>query len=103
MQGKMRMRVCPGPCSGMNRPEPCCVDFSPFMRPLEAVGGEDDHETAGDMSYGGVEASVGEVVRDGGWGECLVLVERRPPFVPAPVIYRCTRSKGVVNCEVVAS
>ena len=50
-----------------------------------------------------VEASVKETVCDSGWGECLVLVERCFPYIPAPVIYRCTRSKGVVNCEVVAS
>ena len=57
----------------------------------------------GQKYYGSVEASVKETVYDSGWGECLVLVERCFPYIPAPVIYRCTRSKGVVNCEVVAS
>lgn len=59
--------------------------------------------TVRDMNYGSVEASVKETVYDSGWGECLALVERCFPYIPAPVIYRCTRSKGVVNCEVVAS
>lgn len=59
--------------------------------------------TARDMSCGGAEASVGETVRDSGRGECPALVERCFPYIPAPVIYRCARSKGVVSCEVVAS
>ena len=103
MPGKMKMWVYPKPCSEINCSKPYCVDFSPFMRSLETVGGKDEYETVKDMNYGSVEASVKEVVRDSGWGECLVLVERCFPFIPAPVIYRCTRSKGVVNCEVVAS
>ena len=103
MPGEMKMWLYPKPARGTRYSRPYCVDFRPFLRELETAGGGDEYETARDMNYGGVEASVRETVRDSGWGECLVLVERCSPYIPAPVIYRCTRSRGVVNCEVVAS
>lgn len=103
MPSKMKMWLYPKPAREIQYSKPYCVDFKPFLRELETVDSKDEHETVRDMNYGSVEASVKETVYDSGWGECLVLVERCFPYIPAPVIYRCTRSKGVVNCEVVAS
>lgn len=103
MPSKMKMWLYPKPTREMQYSKPYCVDFKPFLRELETVDSKDEYETVRDMNYGSVEASVKETVYDSGRGECLVLVERCSPYIPAPVIYRCTRSKGVVNCEVVAS
>lgn len=103
MPSKMKMWLYPKPASEIQYTKPYCVDFEPFLGELETVDSKDEYETVRDMNYGSVEASVKETVYDSGWGECLVLVERCFPHIPAPVIYRCTRSKGVVNCEVVAS
>lgn len=103
MPSKMKMWLYPKPTREIQYSKPYCVDFKPFLRELETVDSKDEYETVRDMNYGSVEASVKETVYDSGWGECLVLVERCFPHIPAPVIYRCTRSKGVVNCEVVAS
>lgn len=103
MPSKMKMWLYPKPARGIQYSKPYCVDFKPFLRELEAVDSKDECDTVRDMNYGSVEASVRETVYDSGWGECLVLVERCFPYIPAPVIYRCTRSRGVVNCEVVAS
>lgn len=103
MPSKMKMWLYPKPAREIRYSRPYCVDFKPFLGELEAVDGGDEYDTVRDMNYGSVEASVKETVYDSGWGECLVLVERCFPYIPAPVIYRCTRSKGVVNCEVVAS
>lgn len=102
-QGQMRMWLYPKPTREIQYSKPYCVDFRPFLRALEIVDSKDEYETVRDMNYGSVEASVKETVYDSGWGECLVLVERCFPYIPAPVIYRCVRSKGMVNCEVVAS
>ena len=103
MPSKMKMWLYPKPTREIQYSKPYCVDFKPFLRELEAVDSKDEYDTVRDMNYGSVEASVKETVYDSGWGECLVLVERCSPYIPAPVIYRCTRSKGMVNCEVVAS
>ena len=103
MPSKMKMWLYPKPAREIQYSKPYCVDFRPFLRELEAVDSKDEYDTVRDMNYGSVEASVKETVYDSGWGECLVLVELCFPYIPAPVIYRCTRSKGVVNCEVVAS
>ena len=103
MPSKMKMWLYPKPAREIQYSKPYCVDFNPFLRELETVDSKDEYETVRGMNYGSVEASVKETVYDSGWGECLVLVERCFPHIPAPVIYRCTRSKGVVNCEVVAS
>lgn len=100
---KMKMWLYPKPTREIQYSKPYCVDFKPFLRESETVDSKDEYETVRDMNYGSVEASVKETVYDSGCGECLVLVERCSPYIPAPVIYRCTRSKGVVNCEVVAS
>lgn len=103
MPSKMKMWLYPEPTREIQYSKPYCVDFKPFLRELETVDSKDEYETVRGMNYGSVEASVKETVYGSGWGECLVLVERCFPYIPAPVIYRCTRSKGVVNCEVVAS
>lgn len=103
MPSKMKMWLYPKATREIQYSKPYCVDFKPFLRELEAVDSKDEYDTVRDMNYGSVEASVKETVYDSRWGECLVLVERCLPYIPAPVIYRCTRSKGVVNCEVVAS
>lgn len=103
MPRSMRMWIYPKATREIQYSKPYCVDFQPFLRALESVDSKDEYEAVCDMNYGSLEASVKEVVYDAGWGDCLVLVERCFPFIPAHVIYRCTRSKGVVNCEVVAS
>lgn len=103
MSSYMRAWLYPKPTREVQYSKPYCVDVYPFLRSMETVDSKEEYETVRDMNYGSVEASVKEVVYDAGWEDCLVLVERCFPFIPAPVIYSCTRSKGVVNCEVVAS
>lgn len=91
MPSKMKMWLYPKPTREIQYSKPYCVDFKPFLRELETVDSKDEYETVCDMNYGSVEASVKETVYDSGWGECLVLVERCFPHIPAPVIYRCIR------------
>lgn len=103
MARKMRMWIYPQPTSVSQFSKPYCLDIKPFLRELETVDSKEEYETVLDLNYGSVEATVREKVYDNGWYDCYVVVEHCFPYILAPVIYRCTRDHGVVNCEVVAS
>lgn len=102
MPRKMKIWIYLQPTSASHCSGPCCVEAGPFLRELETVDSREEYETARDHNYGSVEATVREKVRDNGWCDCYAVVERLFPYIPAPVIYHCTRDHGVVNCEVVA-
>lgn len=103
MPRKMKMWIYPKPISLSPCPEPYCIEAEPFLRELETVDSREEYETVRDLNYGSVEATVREKVHDDGWHDCYVVADCLFPYILAPVIYRCRRDHGVVNCEVVAS